>query len=65
LLFDWRLIRRRTDQNNNVCIDALMPHLGAATTSNWSLPETQVTNLFRKGAAIGPGGQQTDRFLEH
>src|SRR5262249_5994722 len=51
--------------NNNVYIDSLMPHLGAATSGNWSLPEQEVTNFFRQGATIGPGGQQTDRFLEH
>lgn len=65
LLYDWRLIRRRTDQDNNVYIDSLMPHLGGATTGNWSLREHEVTNFFRQGATIGPGGQQTDRFLEH
>ena len=42
-----------------------MPHLGAATTSNWSLREDEVTNLFRQGATNEPGGQRTDRFLEH
>jgi hypothetical protein len=65
LLFDWRLIRRRTDQNNTVYIDSLMPHLGAATTSNWSLREDDVTDFFRQGATKEPGGQRTDRFLEH
>ncbi len=65
LLFEGRLIRKRTDPNNNVFIDSVMPHLGAATTSNWSLLEHQVTSFFREDATIGPGGQKTDRFMEH
>jgi hypothetical protein len=65
LLYDLRLIRKRTDQNNTVFIDSMMPHLGAATSSNWSLQENEVTSFFQQGATIGPGGQQTDRFLEH
>jgi hypothetical protein len=64
LLFERRLIRKRTDQNNTVFIESLMPHLGA-TSSNWSLHENHVTNFFQQGAKIGPSGQKTDQFMEH
>jgi hypothetical protein len=64
LLLDWRLIRKRTDQNNTLYIDSLMPHLGAGP-GNWSLQENEVKNYFRQGTTVGPDGQKTDRFLEH
>jgi hypothetical protein len=60
-----RLIRRRVDAQNNIYIDALMPHLGGASSGNWSLPIHEVTNLFRQGATVTPGGEHTDRFLVH
>ncbi len=53
-----RLIRKRVDPQNNVYIDALMPYLGGASSGNWSLPIHDVTNFFRQGATVAPGGER-------
>ncbi len=51
LLYEQRLIRKRTDSDNNVYIDSMMPQLGAAAPSNWSLLEPYVTHYFEQGGA--------------
>lgn len=63
-LVESGLLRRRLDPNNNVYIDSLLPHLGAAT-GNWSLTEGEATHFFNQGVTARLSGQNTDRFLEH
>lgn len=65
VLYREHHIRKRVDADNNVYLDSLMPHLGGATQSNWSLHEREVKRFYQSDIKSEPVGEHTDRFLEH
>jgi hypothetical protein len=67
VLFAEKQIRRRVDENNNIYIEPIIPHLGEHQ-SMWSLPENQVKSYFSgpiKRSGQSDGNDHADKFLEH
>src|ERR1041385_4031504 len=55
VLCEGGYIRKRTDPNNNVYIDTLMPLLGGAQP-NWSVHEPHIRNYYQNAITASPGG---------